>query len=311
MRKSSIYLIGLISTQIIVIGFLSFKIYQGKKNVLGEMSVNTISKESINLSPIDNLKGFFEPKPNTTEAIHRDWLSYVPKYTINSDALNERYDYSVKKDGSIFRIITLGDSYTFGVNVSTEKNWTELLEDYLNKSKLCSKISKYEVINLGVGGYDTAYQIERFKLRGIKYDPDLIVWYVTDLYRITEKIQELAEKMNTDEAKNESQGVFYEAWREAREIIIKQYGEKGLIDYQMSLLKKFRQKDYPNKPLLFLSAWNQIQKLGSDNIYYNNTFVWNDKKYLLPDSHFNDLGHEKFMEEVVVTLEKNRLLPCN
>jgi len=311
MEKKIYLLISLIFLQIVVIGFLSYKIYQNKKNVLGKVSVNTVSRESINFFPTDNFKGFFEPKPNTTEEIHRDWLSYVPKYTINTDALNERYDYLIKKDGDVYRIIALGDSYTFGVNISTEKNWTELLEDYLNKNKLCPKINKYEVINLGVGGYDTAYEIERFKLRGIKYNPDLIVWYVTDLYRITDKIQQLAEKMDIDETKNQSQGVFYEAWREAREIIMKQYGERGLIDYQLSLLKKFRQKDYPNKPLLFLSAWDELKRLGTNNIYYSNTFVFNDKKYLIHDNHFNDLGHEKFMEELVAALEKNKLLPCN
>lgn len=312
MSKKKPYLfIGLITLQIVIIFFLYSRVLQNQKNILGEVSVNIVSKETINFFPVNNLKGFYEPKPNTIEVIKKDWLPYVPKYTINDDALNERYNYSIQKKDGVYRIITLGDSYTFGVNVSTEKNWTELLEDYLNKNKRCSKISKYEVINLGVGAYDTAYEIERFKLRGIKYDPDLIVWYVTDLYRITEKVKGLVEKMNVDEIKNESRGIFYESWKQAREIIIKHYGERGLIDYQISLLNKFRQQDYPNKPLLFLSAWGQLQKLGSDNIYYSDTSVWRDIKYLLPDNHFNDLGHKMFMEKVVAELEKNYLLPCN
>ena len=37
---------------------------------------------------------------------------------------------------------------------------------------------KFEVINLGVSGYDIAYSIHRFATRGIKYNPDLVVFLV-------------------------------------------------------------------------------------------------------------------------------------
>jgi hypothetical protein len=109
-----------------------------------------------------------------------EWLPYEPEYLRNSDQLNDRFDYTVEKPGGTYRIITLGDSWGFGMHVSTKDNYSEGLEDLLNENLAagtlaCRGITKFEVLNLGVGGYDIEYMLERLKLRGMKYDPDLVV----------------------------------------------------------------------------------------------------------------------------------------
>lgn len=301
----------IIGIQLVVVVFLFLKIKNKNNNILG-VSVNVINSKSIQKTPTEELKHFFEPKPNTTETIQLEWLSSNPKYTINNDSLNERYEYDVVKKQGVFRIITVGDSFTFGVNVSTKDNWTEVLEDKLNKEKTCPGIQKYEVINLGVGSYDTTYELERYKKRGQKYKPDLVIWYVTDLYRITDEIITLADQMNIDEGSNQKKGIFYEAWTKAREELIKKYGEDGLVDYQIAKLKEFRKKYYTRNPLLLVSHWREIEdRLHTNATYYGDTIVPEDKTNLLPDYHFNEVGHEKFADEVVRTLEKKKLLPCN
>jgi hypothetical protein len=63
----------------------------------------------------------------------RFWDHTRAYYTFNQDGLNERYDYNTTKPDGIFRIITLGDSFTFGHFVDTKDNWTERLEDLLNE----------------------------------------------------------------------------------------------------------------------------------------------------------------------------------
>jgi hypothetical protein len=308
--KSKIYL-GIILVQISVIVSLSFLIKQKTSNILG-VSINTINPSTIQKLQSGGFKYFYEPKANTTEEVHKDWLQNVPINTINNDALNERFDYDVNKKEGVFRIITLGDSYTFGQNVSTENNWTEVLEDRLNNEKICQKVKKYEVINLGVGGYDTAYEVERYKNRGQKYEPDLVIWFVTDLYRITDKIQELANSMNIDESSNEKKGIFYEAWKLARVKLTEEYGEKGLVDYQISKFKEFRNQYYSGRPLLFMSTWGQIeQNMGRNNIYYSSVNTWSDSKDVLPDGHFNNRGHQSFAQEVIEALIKNKLIPCS
>lgn len=109
--KKIVWLGGLILLQIVVIGFLSIKIVKQQKNVLGETSFNTISKDSIVILSTSNLKYFYEPKPNIKYHHHNT------EYFINSDGLHEIKEYSIKKPEDTFRIITLGDSFTFGLLV--------------------------------------------------------------------------------------------------------------------------------------------------------------------------------------------------
>ena len=133
-----------ICIQCVVIVFLCFHIKSKKNNTLG-VSVNPINSNAIQKVSSNDLRYFYEPKANTVEEVHKDWLLNTPKYTINNDTLNERFNYDVQKKQGTFRIITLGDSFTFGENVDTKDNYTEQLEDLLNSK--CS-LNKFEVINL-------------------------------------------------------------------------------------------------------------------------------------------------------------------
>jgi len=74
----------------------------------------------------------------------------------------------------------LGDSFTFGSSVKREKNYPATLTRLLNNGKICPANVSFEVINLGVYGYDLNYALERFKMRGLKYRPDLVIWLIND-----------------------------------------------------------------------------------------------------------------------------------
>ena len=309
---------GLIIAQMVVILFLSIRITQNKKNVLGETSVNTIPKNSIKLSPMNNLKYFYELKPNTVEEFNKDWLPNVPKYTINADSLNERFDYSVENPEKTYRIITLGDSFTFGQNVSTEKNWAELLENQLNKKLSCKDINKFEVINLGVYGYDTQYAVERFRLRGEKYNPDLVIWMFTDFERVLEKTMPYILDHKKEAVLLEKQGIYYKNWKDARENLEKKIGKAGFNNYLKEQLEKFN--DLYDKKLLLMALPNNqiyIDTLGvfvsqrANTNFFKPSIKWEQKEYFLPDLHFNDLGHQKMAAEVLDYLNKNKLFPCN
>lgn len=83
---------------------------------------------------------------------------------INSQGLRD-YEYSIKKPEKIFRIIGLGDSYTYGWGVKLEDIYLKQLE---------KKLRNVEVINFGVGGYNTVQEVEFFKEK-IDYEPDLVI----------------------------------------------------------------------------------------------------------------------------------------
>lgn len=113
---------------------------------------------------------FYEPKPGMEMDVGK----------INRDTLNEAHGFEVQKSANTYRIITVGDSFTFGGDLPREKNYPETLERMLNQKNLCPGNDTIEVINLGVYGYDLNYSLERFKKRGMKYNPDLVIFLAND-----------------------------------------------------------------------------------------------------------------------------------
>ena len=71
-----------------------------------------------------------------------------------------------------FRILCLGDSFTFGQGVGNREAWPYLLEKELKKKFRKRDI---QVVNAGVPGYGTDEELEVLRLRGPEYRPDLVV----------------------------------------------------------------------------------------------------------------------------------------
>ena len=75
-------------------------------------------------------------------------------YTINQAGFRD-YVYTKHKPAGTFRIIVIGDSTTAGNGVKAlEKTYPKVLEKILNKGQGSHR--RYEVLNMGVGGYHTA-----------------------------------------------------------------------------------------------------------------------------------------------------------
>jgi len=107
----------------------------------------------------ENPKIGYELKPLATDA--------------NSDGLRNR-ERTVDKPPSVFRILALGDSVTYGLGVERDKAWAGKLESLLNLDGPAGVT--YEVLNLGVPGYGIGQIVERFKKKGLKYHPDLVIY---------------------------------------------------------------------------------------------------------------------------------------
>ena len=312
MKIKLFFLIILI--QIGMIFLFLFKIQQKNNNTLG-ISINFIDPKAIQRTPVEGLKYFYEPKANSSEEIKKSWLPYVAKYTINNDALNERFNYDIQKKEDVFRIITLGDSFTFGQNVSTDRNWTELLEDYLNTHQICNKVKKYEVINLGVYSYDTQYEVERYRIRGQKYNPDLVVWTFIDLERINEQMIPLVQQNDATAVNKEleKKGVYNDNWRIAREDMIRRIGQTGIINFQEKQIKRLNEYykgqliyvAMPNKPE-YISLLQQKAKERAHSYFFQPYIQWKQPGLFLPDDHFNDTGHKKMTHKnSILTLTVN------
>ncbi len=177
--SKKIVLIAIILAEVLLgsslIYFYSQKLEKQNK-VLGVEKVVRIDRSDTLQKPNTTFNYYYELKPNSEITAHPEWLEREVVYSINDDGLHDGNNYEILKKNRVFRIVALGDSYTYGQHVNTAENWTELLENSLNTSFNCPNI-EFEVINLGMQGFDIPYLVERYKRVGAKYNPDLVIWY--------------------------------------------------------------------------------------------------------------------------------------
>jgi len=305
---------------IIVLGLKILRLHEEK--VKGVQYVTRIDKNNV-IFDDSKLKYFYEPKPNSIETAHPDWLGYTATYTINSDSLNSKSDYSIQKDATTYRIITLGDSFTFGEYVNTEDNYPSILEKLLNNRLTCSNIKKFEVINLGVGGYDIEYEIARYRKRGVKYNPNLLIWLVSE-----GNFTIINEKVRPDTFKFNSKGIIEEDPITKRSIARvqaigetqKKLGLTYIINHQLNNLTKIFSiyshniliLNYYSMSTSIMEGIHSISKENNKIVFINNLIpeLENDL-YHLADRHPNTEGHKIIAEDIFNYLVKNYFQDCN
>lgn len=94
----------------------------------------------------------------------------------NSVGLRGTREYAFEPPAGTDRILLLGDSFTFGDEVSDEETWAVRLAERLPGS---------EVLNFGVHGYGHDQMLLSFVERGFRYHPDLVIvgFVRDDMYR--------------------------------------------------------------------------------------------------------------------------------
>ncbi|MFO8057137.1 MAG: SGNH/GDSL hydrolase family protein [bacterium] len=76
-----------------------------------------------------------------------------------------------KKPEGVFRVLVLGDSFTFAWGVKRERTYPALLENLLSSARS----PKVEVINMGISGYGTKDEVNLLLNRGVPLEPDLVI----------------------------------------------------------------------------------------------------------------------------------------
>ena len=98
---------------------------------------------------------------------------YRKYYKYNSWGFRDIEREEAKRDGT-FRILVLGDSFTFGSGVKfKEQLYPALLETKLNSANLQN--GHFEVINTGVKGLSTEQELFYLRETGLALNPDLII----------------------------------------------------------------------------------------------------------------------------------------
>ena len=94
----------------------------------------------------------------------------------NARGIRGTTDYAFAKPDGVFRVVLLGDSYTFGEQVSDGETYGRYLERLLPGA---------EVINMGVHGYGHDQMLILLEEEGVRYRPDVVIlgFTATDIGR--------------------------------------------------------------------------------------------------------------------------------
>ncbi len=294
-------------------------IFDKKNGVLGINSVITSGSEETMPTPVEGLQFFYQLLENRTVVLDDEYamsLGYVPgakiSYSLNKDGLNQEKNIDIAKNPNIYRIVAIGDSFTFGLGVNTRESYPSQIEKYINE--VC--LNEFEVLNLGVGGYDIRYAVERFKVKGKKYDPDLVLWLFIDdnFLRTNEALRPNLFKLIEEDKSNKNHRSM---WKTARDMAINDVGgEESLLKTQeknLQLLNNY----YSNKLALLTfsgsnSRYNNILQeftRSRENIYHYNGLPNNISR--LVDGHPDAAGYADIAKSISKFLIANKIISCN
>lgn len=111
-------------------------------------------------------------------SIHHSTADYRIAIRTNAMGIRADREFSFAKPDGVFRIVGLGDSFTFGYGVEVEDTYLARLERSLRQIPV-----RAEVINLGVSGAGTAEELIMLNEVGLRFEPDLVVvaYYRNDI----------------------------------------------------------------------------------------------------------------------------------
>lgn len=115
------------------------------------------------------VQSWFFTNPPSTRITTSSNSEYSHTTSINSLGFSGG-EFSKEKPNGIRRIISLGDSFTFGFGAPADSSSSRQLEDLLN-----SQSPMYEVFNCGVGGSDLIYSWILLKEKLLDYNPDIVL----------------------------------------------------------------------------------------------------------------------------------------
>jgi len=87
----------------------------------------------------------------------------------NAEGFRDR-DFAVPKPEGTYRILVLGDSFTWGIGLEVEETLPKQLERLLRRER-----PDLEVINASIPGQNTTHELATLREKGLRYEPDMVV----------------------------------------------------------------------------------------------------------------------------------------
>jgi len=179
------------------------------------------------------------------------------------------------------RILALGDSFTFGMNVSHENIFTEQLQDILKEK---NEDNNYEVLNMGAIGYTIDQQLLLLKEKGIDLDPDAVI---INFFVGNDVTEFRRHEWITDQQNN----------------LIKIIDKKHYVDESNRL--RYKGEDEPASYFInFVNTRLQIlaKKMGLNNDNNGPTLTW--PAFLDPDDEHGDPNLPDYWQKAEISLKQ-------
>jgi D-alanyl-lipoteichoic acid acyltransferase DltB (MBOAT superfamily) len=123
-------------------------------------------------------------------------------FTTNSLGMRDR-EYKREKRPGTYRIVLVGSSHDYGAGVRDEETYENICEDRLNRERVGTAISGYEILNLSCGGYGPLQKLMAVEMKGLAYDPDLVIYAAnhTELSWVAKLFDRLMKRSDGEVAK--------------------------------------------------------------------------------------------------------------
>lgn len=147
--------------------------------LLAEGAVRLLAPQSVQVPFQDTINGITTLQPNV-RGRHAVPGTFDVTLTINSQRFRARKDYTTQPAPNVLRIVTQGDSSTFGAGAEDHQTYPAQLERILDGMP---EVGPPEVIDAGVGGTGTGEQALYYDVWVRQFHPALVILAVnvTDL----------------------------------------------------------------------------------------------------------------------------------
>jgi alginate O-acetyltransferase complex protein AlgI len=84
-------------------------------------------------------------------------------------------EYERIKPSNTYRIVLLGGSHDQGTGVKEDETYENIVEEHLNQEPPSSRYSRYEILNMSVGGTGVFQRLLRLEEQGFQFEPDAVI----------------------------------------------------------------------------------------------------------------------------------------
>ena len=110
----------------------------------------------------------FAPKDKKYDQFRANPKAWINGFQLNSKGYHDE-EFTVQKKDGVFRILAIGDSFTFGV-VPYKDNFITLLQESLKE-----KNPSLEILNMGIPGTSVKEYLSLFVDEGLELNPDMLL----------------------------------------------------------------------------------------------------------------------------------------